>query len=61
MDSDTIWQTTTRTLAVVGFVVVLVAVLLGLTVPWGLFVILAGLFFGPDVYEHLGPSREGGA
>ncbi len=58
MDPDKIWQTITRVLAVAGFVVVSTATLMGLSVPWGFYVLLVGLFFGPDVYEHFGPGQE---
>lgn len=57
MNADTAWQTVTRVLAVAGFVIVSVATLKGLAVPWGFYVLLVGLFFGPDVYEHFGPGE----
>lgn len=59
MNSEKIWQTTTRILAVAGFVVVSLALLQGRTVPTGFYVILVGLFFGPDVYNRFGPGSNG--
>lgn len=55
-EEDARWKRTTRRLAVVGFAVCCVAVLLEISVPWGFFVLLVGMFFGPDVYEQFGPG-----
>jgi hypothetical protein len=57
MNVASIWEATIRVLAVAGFVIVSIALLSGITVPWGFFVLLIGMFFGPDVYKHLGPEK----
>lgn len=48
------WKRITRLCAVIGFLACVVAILLRIPVPWGFFVLLVGMWFGPDVYEHFG-------
>lgn len=59
MTADSIWQTIVRSLAVIGFAVTLIALMRGIPVPWGFFVLLIGMFFGPDVYRRIGPGAGG--
>lgn len=57
------WTWLCRGLAVVGFVYLLVTV--GFEAPWGAFLLLLGLFFGPEVVKgqiqiNGGGGRKGG-
>jgi hypothetical protein len=48
------WVWVTRACAVVGFVYLLATV--GFTAPWGAYILLIGLFFGPDVLLRAFPQ-----
>jgi len=52
------WEVVTRTLAVVGFVATIPLIAVGADVPWGWFILLVGLFFGPDAYAQFGPGDK---
>lgn len=49
------WERVGRALAVGGIVYLLIVA--GLSAPWGAYVLLIGLFFGPDVYRQFGPGK----
>lgn len=49
MSGETFWTWTTRLCAVVGFGFLLTGP--GFEAPWGAYILLIGLFFGPDVIK----------
>lgn len=49
MNAEEAWTWLTRSLAVIGFVFLLATT--GFDAPWGAFLLLLGLFFGPEVIK----------
>jgi hypothetical protein len=50
------WVWITRALAVIGFWWLLVTT--GFNAPWGAYILLIGLFFGPDVLKSQLPTAS---
>lgn len=53
---ELVWTWTTRICAVVGFGFLLATT--GFQAPWGAYILLIGLFFGPDVIKGQIPGRR---
>jgi hypothetical protein len=57
--AEAAWVWITRLCAIAGFGVLLVS--RGLNAPWGAYILLIGLFFGPDVLLRAMPSFNNGS
>lgn len=56
--SETLWTWVTRICAVGGFIALIIGPGIDHT-PWGFYIMLIGLFFGPDVMRSQLPAIRG--